>query len=160
MQAFSRDGARTLWVEEDGCSKQWMKESLIPQWAEESVRNAVSCDQLFGVTWWCSHDVNPRFTGFNRLEYDLGLYTNERRLKPLGARLRDLIAEFERSAPQVLPRPHALAVPDDAGGDDVFPRYLEALHSGLHPQIVLQSRAGDSNYLRARGIESIIVVPR
>ncbi len=102
MQAFSEDGARTIWIEEDGCSKQWMRESLIPQWAEHSIRNAVSCDHLFGITWWCSHDVNRRLTGFNTLEYDLGLYTNDRRLKPLGRTIANLIAEFDRTPPRVI----------------------------------------------------------
>lgn len=153
MQAFSADGARTLWIEEDGCSKQWMDESLIPHWAEASVRHAVSCDHLFGITWWCSHDVNTRFTGFNKLEYDLGLYTNERKLKPLGRLYRDLIAEFDRRPPAVHARPRAFVIPDSAGADDIFARYMAAV-DGTGPQIVLQSRAHDSAYLRARGIQS------
>ena len=154
MQAFSGDGARTLWIEEDGCSKQWMKESLIPQWAEASVRNAVSCDHLFGITWWCSHDVNTRFSGFNKLEYDLGLYTNERKLKPLGRLYRDLIAEFDRHPPAVKPRPRALVIADNAGGDDIFAHYMSSVENGAGPQIVLQSRASDTAYLRRRGIRS------
>jgi hypothetical protein len=153
MQAFSADGARTLWIEEDGCSKQWMNESLIPHWAEASVRHAVSCDHLFGITWWCSHDVNPRFTGFNTLEYDLGLYTNDRKIKPLGRVYRDLIAEFDRHPPAVHPRPRALVIQDDAGADDILPRYMEAVGNGAGPQIVLESRARDKAYLQSRGIE-------
>lgn len=152
MQAFSLTGTRTLWIEEDGCSKQWMDEKLIPRWAEQSIRNAVSSDHLFGITWWCSHDVNPRFAGFNPLEYDLGLYTNDRRLKPLGRVFKELIAEFDRMPPAVKPRPQALIVDDEAGGDEVLPAYLRAVDSGVSPQIVLASRAGDAEYLRARGI--------
>jgi hypothetical protein len=161
MQAFSPDGHRLLWVEEDGCSKQWMREELIPEWAEASIRNAVSCDHLFGITWWCSHDVNPRFRGFNKLEYDLGLYTNDRRLKPLGQTIRRLIGEFDHAPPQVLPRPHALLIGDDAGGDEVLPYYLTAIENGLRPQIALASRVSDVSdlrYLRARGIRSVTPV--
>ncbi len=156
MQAFSPDGARTLWIEEDGCSKQWMKESLIPQWAEASIRHAAGCDRLFGITWWCSHDVNSRFTGFNKLEYDLGLYTNDRKLKPLGRTYRDLIAEFDRQPPAVRARPNALVIANNAGGDDVLPRYMGAVAHGVGPQIVLESRASDKPYLQARGIHSLI----
>ena len=154
MQAFSRDGARTLWIEEDGCSKQWMKESLIPKWAEASVRNAVSCEHLFGITWWCSHDVNTRFTGFNKLEYDLGLYTNDRKLKPLGRLFRDLISEFDRRPPAAHPRPQALVIADNAGADDIFAQYMGAVENGVGPQIVLQSRVNDKAYLLSRGIRS------
>jgi hypothetical protein len=156
MQAFSGDGARTLWIEEDGCSKQWMDESLIPHWAEASVRHAVSCDRLFGITWWCSHDVNTRFSGFNKLEYDLGLYTNDRKIKPLGRLYRDLIAEFDRRPPAVHPRARALVIADNAGADDVLPRYMAAVENGAGPQIVLESRANDKTYLQARGIRSTV----
>ena len=156
MQAFSTDGARTLWIEEDGCSKQWMHEDLIPRWAEASIRNAVSCDHLFGITWWCSHDVNTRFSGFNKLEYDLGLYTNDRKLKPLGRMFRDLIVEFDRTPPAVRERPAALVIPDDAGADETLPRFMHALEQGAHPQVVLASRADDQAYLRKRGIEHTI----
>jgi len=155
MQAFSVDGARTLWIEEDGCSRQWMRESLIPHWAQASIRNAVSCDHLFGFTWWCSHDVNTRFRGFNTLEYDLGLFTNDRKLKAIGRTFRDLIAEFDVIPPRVLSRPHALSIPDGAGGDNVFPHYIAAVERGLRPQIILESRAHDAAYLRARGIEMV-----
>lgn len=159
MQAFSADGARTIWIEEDGCSKQWMHEDLIPQWAEASIRNAVSCDHLFGITWWCSHDVNTRFSGFNKLEYDLGLYTNDRKLKPLGRTFRDLIVEFDRTPPAVRPRPAALVIPDDAGADETLPRFMRAIEGGAHPQIVLASRAQDQAHLRKRGIEHAIGSP-
>jgi hypothetical protein len=154
MQAFSAHGDRTIWIEEDGCSKQWMREDLIPHWAEASIRNAASCDRLFGITWWCSHDVNPRLAGFNTLEYDLGLYTNDRKLKPLGRLYRDLIAEFDRNPPAVQTRPWALVIPDGAGADDVFDRFISAIENGAGPQIVLASRARDAAYLQARGIRS------
>jgi hypothetical protein len=156
MQAFSSDGSRTLWIEEDGCSKQWMRESLIPQWAEASIRNTVTSEHLFGITWWCSHDVNQRFTGFNKLEYDLGLYTNERRLKPLGQTFRRLVAEYRAKPPRAERRASALVIADDTGGDDALPLFVAALNRGLRPAIVLRSRAADRQYLAHRGISRLI----
>lgn len=158
MQAFSADGKRTLWIEEDGCSKQWMSEDLIPRWAEASIRNAAGTAHLFGITWWCSHDVNPRYTGFNTLEYDLGLYTNDRKLKPLGRTFRDLIAEFDAHPPAVLQRDSALVIPDSMGGDDLLAHYMRAVDAGTHPQIVLASRARDSAYLSSRGVTKLISI--
>lgn len=156
MQAFSADGQRTLWIEEDGCSRVWMNESLIPRWAEASIRNAVSCAHLFGITWWCSHDVNPRFSGFKRLEYDLGLYTNDRRLKPLGRTIAKLIDEFDRHPPEVLSRPHALAITQDTGSDALLERYMRYVEQGVRPQIVLESRASDTRYLGERGVVTLL----
>lgn len=156
MQAFSASGSRAIWIEEDGCSKVWVREDLIPHWAEASIRNAATCDHLFGITWWCSHDVNPRFRGFNRLEYDLGIYTNDRRLKPLGRRIRELIEEFDRTPPRVLARDTALVIGDDAGSDVLLERYMNAVRGGTRPQIILQSRSGDKRYLGERAIRNLV----
>lgn len=133
-----------------------MPQNTIPIWAERSIRNAVSCDHLFGITWWCSHDVNPALRGFNRLEYDLGLYTNDRKLKPLGRTFRDLVIEFDARPPIPLARPAAMVIQDQAGSDDVLPHYLRCLESGIRPQIVLHSRAHDASYMSARGITRLI----
>jgi len=160
MQAFSAGGRRTIWIEEDGCSKQWMREDLIPQWAEASVRNAAGCDRLYGITWWCSHDVNPRYTGFNKLEYDLGLYTNDRKLKPLGRRLRDLVREFDKMPPRIAKRTSAIVIPDSMGSDALLPHYIRYISGGVGPQVVLESRSADSAYLRSRGITQLIEIER
>jgi len=156
IQAFSAHGDRTIWIEEDGCSKQWVSEALIPRWAEASIRNAASCAHLFGITWWCSHDVSRRYTGFNSLEYDLGLYTNDRRLKPLGRTIRSLIREFDRTPPAILPRSTALVIDANMGSDRVHPRYSELVDHGVRPQIVRSDRVHDSAYLAARGITSLV----
>lgn len=160
LRAFAASPQRPIWIEEDGCSKVWMEERLIPQWAEESIRNAVSCDGLYGVTWWCSHDVNPALTGFNKLEYDLGLYTNDRRVKPLGKAIAALIAEFDRTPPRVLPRTHALVIDDRTGADALLERYAAAVRAGIRPQIVLRRRTGENGYLRARGISRLLFPDR
>ncbi len=156
LQAFSAHGDRTIWIEEDGCSKRWVRESIIPRWAEASIRNAVSCDHLFGITWWCSHDVNRHLAGFNALEYDLGLYTNDRRLKPLGRKIRELIREFDRTPPPILRRPTALVITEHHGSDRTQPHYSALVERGVRPQIVLASRVDDRAYLAARGIESLV----
>lgn len=156
MQAFSADGARKLWIEEDGCSKKWMREALIPRWAEASIRTAAGCDHLFGITWWCSHDPSTRFAGFNPLEYDLGLYTNDRKLKPLGRMFRALIDEFDNAPPPVPARKEALVIGNRVGADALLPQYMRLVESGTRPQIVLASRTDDAQYLRRRGIERLI----
>ncbi|MFR6640468.1 MAG: hypothetical protein ACLUSP_03250 [Christensenellales bacterium] len=39
----------------------------------ESMLNATRSDNLFGFTFWCSHDVDRKFV-FDEIEYDLGLF--------------------------------------------------------------------------------------
>lgn len=132
-----------------------MSEDLIPEWAEASIRNSASCDNLFGLTWWCSHDPSRRFAGMNALEYDLGLYTNDRRLKPIGARLRKIVAEFDANPPKVDARTSALVIPDGAGASSVMHRFMELVDGGVRPQVVLKGRTHDQPYLRERGIDHL-----
>jgi endo-1,4-beta-mannosidase len=156
LQAFASHPARKVWIEEFGCSKQWVDERVIPEWAEASIRNAASCDGLFGLTWWCSHDPNQRFRGMNALEYSLGLFTNDRRRKPIGERLRQIVTSFDAEPPAVMPRPHALVIDDTAGADSVVDRFMRSIDEGVRPKIVLRSGSLDREYLRSRGIDELI----
>src|SRR3954447_3273665 len=91
IRAFHSDLHRKVWIEETGMSTVWMAASDIPIWTRRSIETMVSCDHLFGITWWDSHDLNPKLSGYVNLEYDLGLYTNDRKLKPIGKSIRRLI---------------------------------------------------------------------
>lgn len=156
VQAFADEPHRPVWIEEFGCSREWVKETLIPEWAERSMRNSASCDNLFGLTWWCSHDPSRRLRGMNTLEYDLGLYTNDRKLKPIGKRFKQLAEEFDRNPPSATPRTAALVVPDGVGANRILDRYIRLIGSGVRAKIVLESRSKDQAYLRSRGVEKLI----
>lgn len=92
-RAFRTDPSRPIWLQEYGASRQWMDEDRIADHAEAFARNALTCPDLWGVTWWCSHDVDRRFAAFEELEYDLGLLTTDNEVKPAGRRLSALAAE-------------------------------------------------------------------
>jgi hypothetical protein len=157
IKAFHTDLSRQVWIEETGMSTKWMDASLIPSWTEDSIRNMVSCAGLWGITWWCSHEVSTRFTGFNPLEYDLGVFTNERVLKPIGATIQRLAAEFDKTPPQPLARPEALVLPDDmVPWNGFFEPYMTLIKQGVRPAVVKQSRSTDAAYLHARGIGKLI----
>ena len=157
IKAFHTDLSRQVWIEETGMSTKWMDASLIPSWTEDSIRNMVSCSGLWGITWWCSHEVSTRLTGFNPLEYDLGVFTNDRVLKPIGATIQRLAAEFDKTPPQPLARPDALVLPDDmVPWNGFFEPYMNLIKQGTRPAVVLQSRTSDAAYLKARGISKLI----
>jgi len=159
-QAYATDPARTVWIQEDGAAPSiHFSDATRPQygeWLTRSIRNAASCAHTLGFTWWCSHDVNPALVpNLNPLEYDLGLYTNDRKLKPAGQALKDLVAEFDRTPPKPAPRTTAIVIPD------LFPtwgnnRFFTLAAEGKRVAFVLQSRASDANYLKQRGITELI----
>jgi hypothetical protein len=157
IKAFHTDPRRQVWIEETGVSSVWMDPHLIPQWTEQSIRNMVSCEDLWGVTWWCSHEVNRALTGFNPLEYDLGVYTNDRRLKPIGATIAELVREYDRNPPRPLHRSTALVLPDGlVPSTPFFEPYMRLIDKGVRPAVVKASRSTDKAYLDARGIDKLI----
>ena len=157
IKAFHTDLSRQVWIEETGVSKVWMDPSLIPSWTEQSIRNMASCENFWGVTWWCSHEVNQAFAGFNPLEYDLGVYTNDRRLKPIGETIARLAREYDRHPPEPLHRDTALVLPDDlVPWTPFFEPYMKLIDQGVRPAVVKAGRSTDKAYLEARGIDKLI----
>ncbi|HTI25675.1 MAG TPA: hypothetical protein VL652_32095 [Kutzneria sp.] len=157
IKAFHTDPRRQVWIEETGISSVWMDPKLIPQWTEQSIRNMVSCEDLWGVTWWCSHEVNRGLTGFNPLEYDLGVYTNDRRLKPVGATIADLVREYDHNPPKPIHRSAALVLPEGmVPSIPFFEPFMRLIDKGVRPAVVKASRATDKAYLAARGIDKLI----
>jgi hypothetical protein len=128
--------------------------------AEATVRHALDCPDLWGVTWWCSYDVSRELADFPELEYGLGLFTNERRPKDL-ARVLAEAARAHHAPPAV--RGTALVVPADpahrsrcAPGGPVFDAFFRLVADGARPTTVLDSRADDKEHLAARGITEVV----
>jgi len=161
IKAFQTDVHRQVWIEETGVSKVWLDPALIPQWTEASIRNMASCEDLWGITWWCSHEVNPTFTGFNPLEYDLGVYTNDRRRKPIGDTIARLAREFDESPPEPLHRSTALVLPDGlVPWTPFFEPYMRLIDRGVRPAVVKASRSTDTAYLESRGIDKLVTLDK
>jgi len=111
--AYHRDPGRRVWVEETGVvPDQFISADYMPEYMEQLVRNAVSTEKLWGITWWCSHDFDPAIKGFDKMEYQLGLLDRAGRPKPLGRRFSTLAKEL-RGTPQAGGRrATALVIPD------------------------------------------------
>ncbi|WIB67032.1 glycosyl hydrolase [Curtobacterium sp. MCBD17_035] len=176
--AWNRTAERPNWLQEVGAPTNVVPVDDAPAFLEGTIRHAVEVQQLFGITWWCSHDVARSLADFPELEYDLGLFTNDGRRKPTGERFAELARAFGDGAGAALER---LAPPTDALVlDDVLPdgrrapdvrataapggrfslawvALAESLGRG--PQVVLRSRAGDSGLLAERGIRTLHDVP-
>ena len=130
-------------------------------------------DDLFGITWWCSHDVNRGLADFPDLEYDLGLIDQEGQVKELG-RLFASLAEEVHSLPKDRQnqadeeRDHvAIVLPSDAEGMSqirsacapggrIFEAWMNDADSGESPLFTNQDRANDAAYLAERGIARLI----
>lgn len=155
--AFSPVRGRPKWLQEFGASPVERPTDSIPQWAASFVRNTLSSGGIWGCTWWGSHDIDRRFTGFVEYEYDLGLLTVDNAIKPTGARLRDLIKELRDTPVRPAARPVALVLPDSRHlGLQVADRFFALVDEGVRPALVTSDRADDAAHLSARGITELV----
>jgi hypothetical protein len=89
-----------VWAGEFNTCIESMPEKQQAEWLETAVTTAIQS----GVSWftyWDSHDVNRKFA-FNSVEYDLGLLTNDGRVKEQGRVFKQLAAAY-RGRPMVFP---------------------------------------------------------
>ncbi|WUR97891.1 cellulase family glycosylhydrolase [Streptomyces sp. NBC_01261] len=158
-KAYATDPARPVWVQETGAPEPHIPAADAPEFARATVRNAAECEGLWGVTWWCSHDVDRSLADYPELEYTLGLFDSAGGPKPIAAAFAEAIAE-----------PHTVQLRDTAlvldctrgtrsvsgPGGAYFEEWMRLRTEGVRPAVVLAERAQDEAYLAARGIKEVV----
>ncbi|MEU8920477.1 glycosyl hydrolase [Kitasatospora sp. NPDC048545] len=166
-KAWADDPGRPVWLQEVGAPAPHIAPEDAARFTGATVEAVLDCPDLWGVTWWCSHDVDRSLADFPELEYSLGLLTTDRRVKPAGARLAEAAAEARRSWQPPKPRSTAVVV---ATGDEttspkrsacgpggaVYEAFMHLTEAGARPTTVLAERAGDRTHLAARGITDVV----
>ncbi|MEU8534537.1 glycosyl hydrolase [Streptomyces sp. BPPL-273] len=163
-KAWADDPHRPVWLQEVGAPAPLVPAEHAAAFTEATVANALDCPGLWGVTWWCSHDVSRKLADFPELEYGLGLLTNDRRPKDTARVLaRAALAARQGDRPAPAPRTTALVVPSDpaarsacAPGGPVFDAFFHLVADGARPTTVLDTRAADPAHLAARGITEVV----
>ncbi|MET9897168.1 glycosyl hydrolase [Streptomyces sp. NPDC006446] len=159
-KAWADDPHRPVWLQEVGAPAPLIPAEHAAAFTEATVAAALDCPDLWGVTWWCSHDVSRDLADFPELEYTLGLLTSDRRTKPAGEAIARIVKEGRTGAPAA--RTTALAVDTTPGrsvcapGGPVFEAFARLTADGVRPTTVLASRAADREHLAARGITEVV----
>lgn len=162
-KAYADDPARPVWVQETGAPEPHIPAADAPGFARATVRNAAECAGLYGVTWWCSHDVDRSLADFPELEYTLGLFDSSGEPKPIALALAEAIAELRAEPRPAEPRTTALVLDCAPGnrsisgpGGAYFEAWMRLRAEGGRPAVVLAERAEDEGYLAARGIKETV----
>ena len=165
--AYQTDLARRVWVEEIGVGTKEMPDSYRPEFMDRTIRNIAATGKAWGITWWGSHDIDPANKSFDPYEYGLGLLDLQNKPKPLGKKFAELVAELKRTPAEIVARKTALVIPERGLSTKAWPPdwkfgkpYMEMINRGVTPAIVLESRAKDEAYLRARGITELVPLPK
>ncbi|MEV6528773.1 glycosyl hydrolase [Streptomyces sp. NPDC051639] len=159
-KAWADDPGRPVWLQEVGAPAPLIPAEHAAAFTESTVANALDCPDLWGVTWWCSHDVSRDLADFPELEYSLGLLTSDRRPKPAARTLARIAGEGRAHRPCA--RTTALVVDTAPGrsvcapGGPVFEAFARLTADGARPTTVLASRADDMDHLAARGITEVV----
>ncbi|MFF8996673.1 glycosyl hydrolase [Streptomyces achromogenes] len=159
-KAWADDPHRPVWLQEVGAPAPLVPAEHAAAFAEATIGNVLDCPDLWGITWWCSHDVSRTLADFPELEYSLGLFTGERQPKDIARVLADAARGTHRTPAA---RRTALVVPAApdrrsrcAPGGDVFDAYFRLVADGARPTTVLDTRADDREHLAARGITDVV----
>ncbi|MEU5154102.1 glycosyl hydrolase [Glycomyces sp. NPDC021274] len=150
-RAFQTDPDKGIWAQELGAPRNVLPAASVPGFIEGTVEQLAQAPHLYGITWWCSHDVSRGLGDFPELEYDLGLIDEHGRIKPEGLQVRDAVAAARKappSAPANVIDLDLAAVGGRAGlapGGDFWTAYMDEARRGGHPQI----RLVQSNAVRA-----------
>lgn len=167
-KAYSNDVNRQVWLQEFGVSKLWMTEEETLAFAEGTCRSVMTCSNLWGMTWWCAHDIDRQYAGFDPLEYGMGLIDCSNKIKPIGRKVRELIREFDQKAPEKINRTTALVLNRDLfevkkenehldyPGWAFAEAYFRMVEEGIRPAVVLEDKAGDADYLQSRHIKELV----
>lgn len=162
-KAWADDPRRPVWLQEVGAPAPLIPAEHAASFTEATVEAALDCADVWGVTWWCSHDVSRSLADFPELEYSLGLLTNEGRVKPGGEVLARLAKEWREREYAPAVRTTAVVVDDSASarsacapGGAVFEAFMRLAADGARPTTVLASRAGDAAHLAARGVTEVV----
>ncbi|WP_431835630.1 glycoside hydrolase 5 family protein [Cellulomonas sp. Y8] len=169
-KAFATDPARRVWLQEVGAPSMNLAEAEMPEFASRTIAAALTAPDLYAVTWWCSHDVSRDLADYKDLEYSLGLLDTDNRVKPLGRRFAEVVAEARRGAlPLAEPRTVGVVVDVDeddrpvsrvalAPGGAVFGRWHELRERGAAVTVVTSATAADPAALAARGVTELVRV--
>lgn len=162
-KAWALDPHRPVWLQEVGAPAPLIPAEHAAAFTEETIEAALDCRDVWGVTWWCSHDVSRDLADFPELEYSLGLLTNDGQVKPAGAAVARIAKEWRGRTYAPAPRTTAVVVDDAmerrvecAPGGAVFEAFARLTQDGVRPTAVLASRAADAEHLAARGITEVV----
>lgn len=145
--AWHTEPGRPVWLQEVGAPTNVVDDG--PRFLEETLRRVAAIDGLYGVTWWCSHDVDRSLLDFPSLEYDLGLFTSDGRIKPTGRRYAEMIADLGADPVPAADTGLTLPLDDTVYGyraacgpkGEFYRAWLDAAGDGPGPRITLASHS-------------------
>ena len=147
-EAWAPTSDRQVWLQEVGAPLTHLSPESAPQFLTQTMEQLHSFDPLWGITWWCSHDVSRSLADYPDLEYTLGLIDADGQVKPTGRAFADAIAAWPQTPPAPTEREIMTFADDDlaaarasTGADSpLFRAWMERALDGHPPALVRASQ--------------------
>jgi hypothetical protein len=156
-----------VWLQEVGAPRPEVQEADVSEFVHQTVSSAAANPALWGITWWCSHDLSRSLVDFPEREYDLGLFTTDHRSKPAATALAEAIRSAgqtpaPRSRPGLVCDVDLLVEPERR--DEIAPGsafHLEWVDQRAHGPVAIvpAGRIREPGYLSRRGVTSLVRHP-
>lgn len=151
---YSQPGVRRqVWVQEFGAPDvNFARQRVLPpplhaRFLTETCRALLDRGDLFGITWWCSHDLPNRISaGFREPERHLGLFDASGRPKPTALALAQVASGAASLVPAAARLPHAPVGRHDRDG------FEHLIRTRRLPVVVPDEGFHDAAYLKLRGV--------
>ncbi|GGR65723.1 hypothetical protein GCM10010197_36650 [Nocardioides luteus] len=98
--AYATEPGRRVWLQEIGAPLPEIPAGSVRDFVIGTIDHVAQNPALFGITWWCSHDLDRSLVDFPEREYDLGLFTVDHRRKPVAEALAEAIADHRGPRPE------------------------------------------------------------
>lgn len=166
-KACAPDLNQQVWLQEIGAPCNVMSEEQTVDFCRQSIELAMKTCKLYGITWWCSHDVSHMLSDFPPFEHQLGLFDEQGKLKPIGAVFKEMVQHYGKfdacmqdtmfSCDADFASTAVLIVPFDehgnptlrsacAPGGSVFAKWMELSQQYDHVLIVPSNHEHDSEW--------------
>jgi hypothetical protein len=165
--ATAPDPARPVWLQEIGAPLPDVPAADTAEFVRRTLELVVTNPALFGISWWCSHDLDRALADFPDREYDLGLFTVDHKPKPAARELAAVIADHAAPSRPAACRPALICDVDlrtrpdrraEVAPGSPFHTEWVRLRRGGPVAIVPAPRAGDAAYLAARQIDRVLTM--
>lgn len=154
VQAWARalGNNAPLWLQEVGAPLNYLSPQHAPNFLQQTLDQAATVANLAAITWWCSHDVTRELADFPAVEYDLGLFDQDGKLKPTGEAFAQWISQY-RAGKRLLP-PHKTSAPTSSSPRSQPQSGVLWIPGPQHPQAREIMRADGKLFARwAEGVE-------
>lgn len=159
-RAYADDENRLYSVQEFGMADEWAKDDeQLENFIVRTLDSIRSEKNVWGVTWWCSHDIQDKFLGFEKFEHHLGLIDVNNIPKKAALVFKDYIENEKNNPIPEIKRTKAIVIQKGTGDENDYTnaeRFMNYFKKGINVAFVCEENAKDAEYLKKRGIDEIL----